>query len=126
MMRTKVSFAVLALLSFPYWLFAQGSVSGRVVFEGTPPPVEEVKVKSEIATCGNVKEVNQLELGPNRGVANAVVTMMGVKAEVPTVPKEGRLDQVKCEFVPHVQVLPVGSTLKITSSDPIHHNTHGF
>ena len=33
---------------------------------------------------------------------------------------------MKCEFLPHVQVFPVGSILKVTSSDPIIHNVHGF
>jgi hypothetical protein len=63
-------------------------------------------------------------LGKEQGVANAVVTVVGAlgKADVVT----GKLDQIDCEFVPHVQILPVGSNLNITSSDPVLHNSHGL
>lgn len=105
--------------------YAQSIVKGRVIFEGTPPAVETVEVKSDIPTCGTVKEVRKLVLGANQGVANAVVKIVGVGAGKPA-PTKGTLDQVNCEFVPHVQVLPVGSTLNLTSSDAILHNAHGF
>ena len=123
-MRNKLFFVISLVFIFPNWLLAQTSVSGRVVFEGTPPPAEKVEVKSDVATCGNAKEVNHLALGQNNGIANAVVTIIGAQGAL--VPKEGMLDQKSCEFVPHVQALPVGSTLNITSSDPVLHNSHGF
>ena len=123
----RIIFLIVFLLwTFPTWLLAETSVSGRVVFEGTPPAPETIKVKSERLTCGDVKEVHHLILGRDQGVANAVVTILGVKEKSAPAPKESVLDQVKCEYKPHVQVLSVGSTLKITSSDPILHNTHGF
>ena len=36
------------------------------------------------------------------------------------------MNQTSCEFVPHVQALPVGSTVKLTSDDAVLHNAHGF
>ena len=123
-MKNKFCLVLLVLLSFPSWLFAQTSVSGRVVFEGTIPPAEKIEVKSDTSTCGNAKEVQPLILGQNNGVANAIVTVVGVQGTV--TQKEGALDQKNCEFVPHVQAVSVGSALKITSSDPVLHNTHGF
>ncbi len=57
-------------------------------------------------------------------MANAVVVLKGVPAE--PAPMEGLIDQVNCQFVPHAQVLPVGSTLRVTSSDPVLHNAHGL
>ncbi|MBI4357935.1 MAG: hypothetical protein HY584_01425 [Candidatus Omnitrophica bacterium] len=126
-MKSKRCLLVIGMcLSFPTGLFAQTSVSGRVVFEGAAPPAEQVDVKSDIATCGTTQEVHHLILGQDGGVKNAVITILGAKGEAALAPQEGRLDQVKCEFQPHVQVLPVGSTLKITSSDPVLHNSHGF
>ena len=125
-MKNKFCLVVLMFFSFPSWLFAQTSISGRVAYEGTPPPAEKIEVKSDMATCGSAKKVNRLILGQNNGIANAVVTIIGVKAKGALTSKEGVLDQVKCEFTPHVQVLPAGSTLKVTSSDPVLHNTHGF
>ena len=123
-MRTKFYFVLLMLVSFPTWLLAQTPVSGRIVFEGTAPPPEQVEVKSDITTCGNSKEVKKLVLGEGGGVVDAVITIIGTQGTV--IPKDGVLDQKSCEFVPHVQVLPVGSKLKITSSDSVLHNSHGF
>ncbi len=109
-------------------IFAHSSdaqtIKGRVIFEGTPPAVETVEVKSDIATCGTHKETSKILLGVDQGVANAVVTVIGAAGEV--IPQKGTLDQLNCEFVPHVQVLTAGSTLAITSSDAVLHNAHGF
>ena len=113
---------VLSAISFR--AYAQGVIKGHVVFEGTPPASEKVEVKSDVSTCGNQKKVQKLMLGEGQGIANAVVTLVGGKGELK--PKDGDLDQVECEFVPHVQVVPLGSTLKITSSDRVLHNSHGF
>jgi hypothetical protein len=112
------------LFCFPPLLLAQTTLKGRVLFEGTPPPPEKVEVKSDTPTCGPVQEVQKLLLGQENGVANAVVRIVGAEGDVEE--KKGVLDQVGCKFVPHVQVLPVGSTLVITSSDPVLHNSHGF
>ena len=57
-------------------------------------------------------------------MANAVVKIVGAPGTA--APGTGKLDQIKCEFVPHVQALLMGSTLKITSSDPVLHNSHAF
>ncbi len=119
MMATLSNFAI-----FSSGLYAQGTLSGRVIFDGTPPAVEKVEVKSDMAVCGKEKEVRKILLGADQGVANAVVRVIGAKGAMPS--KDGSLDQVNCEFVPHVQVTPVGAKLKITSSDSVLHNSHGF
>ena len=104
--------------------FAQSSIKGRVLFEGTPPPAETIEVKSDVPVCGDHKEASKIVLSADHGVADAVVKIIG--AQGTPAPKKGGLDQVKCEFVPHVQVLPAGSTLVITSSDSVLHNSHGI
>ena len=119
-----IFFFILALLGFVPLLYAQTAVKGRVVFEGTPPAAEAVEVKSDVPTCGSTKEVRKIVLGANQGVANAVVKIIGAQGTLEA--KKGKLDQEHCEFVPHVQVLPAGSTLIITSSDPVLHNSHAF
>lgn len=117
-------FGVVASVVGPSGGYAQGTVQGRVLFEGAPPAVETVDVKSDMPTCGTVKEVQKIVLGRDQGVANAVVKIVG--AEGAAAPGTGKLDQIQCEFVPHVQALALGSTLKITSSDPVLHNSHAF
>ncbi len=103
---------------------AQGAVKGRVIFEGMAPPSEKVEVKSDTSTCGAHQDVSKIILGAENGVANAFVKILGATGEL--VPKKGVLDQVQCQFAPHVQALPAGSTLVITSSDAVLHNAHGF
>ncbi len=125
LLRSLRSLAMTAvLLNLPSQLYAQTAVKGRVIFEGTPPSAEIVEVKSDIPTCGVLKEIQKVLLGEEQGVANVVIKILGAPG-VPE-PKKGTLDQVHCEFVPHVQVVPVGSNLTLTSSDPVLHNSHAF
>lgn len=128
MKSNTVSIEVIAmilclLLSAP--LYAQTPVKGRVLFEGVAPPPETVDVKSDTPTCGNTKSVPKISLGQDNGVVDALVTVVGASVTVAEGAR-GRLDQINCEFLPHVQALPVGATLVITSSDPVLHNAHGF
>ena len=123
-MRFYCLVLLLALASFPSWLYAQTGIQGRVIFEGTPPAAEQVEVKSDTAICGTVKEVPKISLGKNQGVANAIVKVVGTQGTVH--PKKGTLNQSNCQFVPHVQALPVGSTLIIASDDSVLHNAHGL
>lgn len=120
----RIIFLTVALFAMSEVSYAQGVLKGKVVFEGTPPPVEKVEVKSDAATCGTVQEVHKIVLGSRNGIQDAVVQILGISGTVQ--PSEGKLDQIDCKFVPHIQVLPVGSKLKITSSDPVLHNSHGF
>lgn len=125
MTKGKIGFLIiLCLAGFSSVAHAQGVLKGRVTFEGTSPPLEAVDVKLDTTVCGNHKDVPKILLGENKGVANAVIKIIGLK--VSAAPGKGDLDQVHCEFVPHVQALPTGSTLVITSSDSVLHNTHAF
>ncbi|PIQ86389.1 MAG: hypothetical protein COV74_04845 [Candidatus Omnitrophica bacterium CG11_big_fil_rev_8_21_14_0_20_45_26] len=108
----------------PGTLLAQTVVQGQIQFDGTAPPVEKVEVKSDSATCGSVQQVQTLVLGKDHGIQDAVVKIVGATGEL--LPRTGKLDQKDCQFVPHVQVHPLGSTVEITSSDPVLHNSHGF
>lgn len=124
MNTTTIGILVSLLFLLPSQLFAQATVKGRIIFEGVAPPPEEVEVKSDVPTCGSVKKIPKILLGENQGVANAVVKIIG--AQGTAAPGKGTLDQVNCEFAPHVQALPAGSTLVLTSSDAVLHNSHAF
>jgi hypothetical protein len=74
-----------------------------------------------------VREVDQILLGPDKAVRQAVVYLKAVangKAwEKPA--KTPVIENLNCDFQPHVQVVPVGD-VEIVNSDPVLHNTHGF
>ena len=121
----RIHFLALSLLflGFSHDLYG-GAVKGRILFEGEPPSPESIEVKSDTAVCGSAKVIEKISVGPTGGIANAVVRILGAKGV--SEKKEGRLDQVHCEYVPHLQVLPVGSKLTLTSTDPVLHNVHAF
>ncbi len=120
----KIILAAVAWALVPSLAFAGGALKGRVLFKGTPPEAEKIQVTSDVPVCGTHQEIPKIVLGADGGVSGAVLRVLGAKGEVKSV--KGRLDQVGCQFVPTVQAMPTGSTLVLTSSDPVLHNAHGF
>jgi hypothetical protein len=105
-----------------------GTIKGKVVYAGAPPAKKKVIPTKDKEACGSgVREVDQIRLGPDKAVQEAVVYLKGVargKAwEKPA--KAPAIDNVKCDFNPHVQVIAAGD-VEIVNSDPVLHNTHGF
>lgn len=105
-----------------------GTIKGKVTFAGTPPPKRKVIPTKDREACGSgVREVDQILLGPDRAVHEAVVYLKQIEKgkawEKPA--RTPAIDNVKCDFQPHVQVIPAGD-LEIVNSDPVLHNTHGF
>jgi len=99
-----------------------GTVTGKVIFKSTHTP-SKVAIGKDKEICGDSKVDPVLVVGSQGEVKNAVIQFADLKQAV-TVPKEAVLDQVKCEYVPHVLAIPVGSTVKIKNSDGILHNVH--
>ena len=105
-----------------------GTIKGKVVYAGTPPGKKKVIPTKDKEACGSgVREVDQILLGPDKAVQEAIVYLKTVEKgkawEKPA--KTPAIDNVKCDFNPHVQVIPAGD-LEIVNSDPVLHNTHGF
>jgi hypothetical protein len=105
-----------------------GTIQGKVTFAGPPPPKKKVIPTKDREACGSSpRDVDQVLLGPDKAVQEAVVYLQKVdrgKAwEKPAKPAE--INNLKCDFQPHVQVMPAGD-LDIVNSDPVLHNTHGF
>jgi hypothetical protein len=105
-----------------------GTVKGKVTFAGNPPAKRKVIPTKDKETCGSgVREVDQIIVGPDKAVQEAVVYLKQVDkgkawekaAATPAI------DNLKCDFHPHVQVVPAGD-IEIVNSDPVLHNTHGF
>lgn len=104
-----------------------GTIKGKVVFDGKLPAPEEFEVKSDSTVCGTHQVVPKVIVGDSSGIHFAVVRLIDPKKQLhPSKAAEGLLNQVQCQFEPHVQIVPVGSKLVITSSDTVLHNAHGF
>jgi len=101
-----------------------GSVSGRVTYAGAPPPKKAVDVTKDKEVCGKSPIYDEsLVVGPDKGLKNAVVTVLGAKGGK-FASEKVELDQKGCQYVPHVVVVPTTGQLDILNSDGILHNIH--
>lgn len=104
-----------------------GTVQGKIVFTGTPPPPRKVIPTKDKEVCGGIREVPLIMLAPDKGVQDAFVYLKGVEkgkawSKAPKIPT---IENQKCDFRPHVQIIPAGD-VEIVNDDPVLHNTHGF
>ena len=103
-----------------------GAISGVVRFTGTKPKLQPRPVTKNSEICGHgAKPAVDFLLGPDGGVQNVVVIIEGIKSGKKMTPSTPVLDQIKCDYVPHVQSVTLGSTLEIRNSDDLLHNVHG-
>ncbi len=100
----------------------KSTIAGKVVFKGKYSQ-GKLAVGKDKQVCGDAKPDPALIVGNDGGIKNAVIQIAGLK-EGRALVKEAELDQVKCEYVPHVLVVASGGTVKIKNSDGILHNVH--
>ena len=105
-----------------------GTIKGKVTFAGTPPGKRKVIPTKDRDVCGSdPREVDQIVVGADKAVQDAIVYLKRVEKgkawEKPA--KTPAIDNKKCDFNPHVQVIQAGD-FEIVNSDPVLHNTHGF
>lgn len=105
-----------------------GTITGKVVFQGPPPPMKKIIPTKDQEVCGDIREEPQIVLAGDNGVQHSVTYLKEVEAgkEWTKPVKIPELTNLKCHFEPHIQVIPVGSDIEIVNSDPVLHNTHGF
>ncbi len=103
-----------------------GSIEGQVIYKG-PVQTRKIIPNKDVDVCGGIRDEALIEVGPNQEVQNAAVYLVGVaKGKAwPPASKPPELDNIKCEFVPHVQVIPAGK-LDVVNKDPVLHNSHGY
>jgi hypothetical protein len=102
-------------------------VSGTVTLSGPVPALKPREITADKDTCGgDHKENPSLVLGPGNVVADALVTLDGVKKGKPFDAGSPLLDQKKCLFEPYVQIVPVRTNLTLENSDPVLHNVHAY
>jgi len=127
-----VSVCLLGLVS-PAWSYEEmqvangGAIKGKVTYTGSVPTRKIIPTKDQ-EVCGGIREVPQVLVGAGGGVLDAIVYLKEVpKGKRWDKPKKTpTINNRKCNFEPHVQVMPAGMNLAILNSDPVLHNTHGF
>ncbi len=103
-----------------------GSISGTITFAGAVPPARTVTVTDDVESCGSFVEVQEIEVDPEGGLANVVVSLTDITsgAALGTSPSPPTLDQTGCRFLPRVVLVGVGGVLEILNSDRVSHNVH--
>jgi hypothetical protein len=95
-----------------------------VLYRGARAPAAATPVPASMSACGKSKTQNALVLGADRALANVMVSV----PDVPNAPKpparDTRVEQKGCEYLPHVQFVPVGSPVLLVNADATLHNVH--
>jgi hypothetical protein len=91
-------------------------------------PMRKIIPTKDPEVCGGPREDPEVIIGPDKGVADAIVYLKAVQKGKPwdKPKKTPTLNNHNCRFEPHVQVIPMGMNVAILNSDPVLHNTHGF
>ena len=102
-----------------------GVVRGTVTFKGTAPEGEEIPAARchAAAAATKVSPVVVSGVSGAGGLKDVMVYVKGLKTAAETT-APAVLDQVNCQYVPHVLGVRVGQVLRVTSSDETLHNVH--
>jgi plastocyanin len=100
-----------------------GTLRGTVAFNGVAPAMKEIANVPCHEGAKPTKE-ESVVVNANGTLRNAVIYLKNVTADpLPGTPAPV-LDQVGCQYVPHVVAVQAGQPLTIRSSDPTIHNVH--
>jgi plastocyanin len=107
---------------------ANGVVTGKVTYVGTPAKVEAIDMSKD-PECAKLHSKPMLTekavTGPGNTLGNVVVYVSaGPEEPAPQGLREATLDQQGCRYTPHVLAVRVGQDIRIANSDPLSHNIH--
>ena len=106
-----------------------GTISGKVVLAGDPPPRAKVEVSKDVEVCGKEPKLSEaLIVGEDKGIQNAVVYLAGISKGKTMEPPAANLtlDQKGCWFHPHVMLFPSGTSVDVLNPDGVLHNFHTY
>jgi hypothetical protein len=108
---------------------ANASVTGKIVFEGTPPTPAKIQMSADpYCLSHSTNAVSEEVIVNNGGLDNVIVYVRsGLPSETFATPTEPILiDQKDCHYVPHVLTMQANQPLKIRNSDATLHNIHAW
>ncbi len=124
-MKTATTLTVFSLIFIASLAYA-ASIAGTVMYDGDAPARPAMKATKDqhcIDALANGKS-EALVVSKGKGIKNVVVYLRARSAK-PTPPAENPvMDQVGCMYYPHVLVVTEGTTVDVTSRDPVAHNVH--
>lgn len=109
--------------------YGTGTIIGRVVLEGTPPPGTPITVTDPNCGKGGAgppPNTPWYRVASDGGLGDVFVYVSGGLPEVQYLPPEKPLllDQIGCWFFPYISGAQVGQTILVRNSDKALHNVH--
>ena len=124
-MKTAITLTALSFMLIASLTYA-GTISGTVMYDGDAPARPALQATKDQHCVDSLKsgKSEALVVSKGKGIKNVVVYLRARGAK-PTIPaKNPVMDQVDCMYYPHVLVVTAGTTVDVTSSDPVAHNVH--
>jgi plastocyanin len=130
--RLRMAAALVALSVWPGVAFAASTITGSITFDGKPPAIKPLAMDADPACAKKHKGPvpnEMLVLGNGNTMGNIMVWVSkglpsGKTYPAPQAPAV--LDQVGCQYKPHVMGIMVGQSYRILNSDGILHNVHAL
>jgi hypothetical protein len=101
-----------------------GTIQGVVKLGGAAPTIAPIKVTKNQDYCGDSIPSPVYEVGKDGGLANVEVYLKDVSKGKALPTDTISLVNTHCMFSPRVQGASVGQQIKVSTEDPILHNTH--
>ncbi len=104
----------------------EGTITGKITFEGNAPKMQVIRMSSDPLCMSEGATSEVLIVGPGNGLQNVFVYVkdgLGDRTfQAPKTPVV--LDQEGCQYLPHVFGVQVGQPVRILNSDATLHNVH--
>lgn len=105
-----------------------GTITGIVSFPEEYPERQKITITKDHQVCGAFQYSEVFVVSEeNHGLQNVVITLKNVKSSQKAAAEAtATLNQKGCRYIPHVQAVPVGTTLEILNNDGLLHNVHAY
>src|SRR6266852_1816367 len=109
---------------------ANATVSGKISFEGTPPPNDKIQMSSDPYCQQHAAENPTVETVKvsDGGLENVIVFVSSpLSAMTFSTPASAvEINQQNCHYIPHVFTMMTNQPLKVKNSDMTLHNIHAW
>jgi len=130
MVVRKLLVQMIVLLSAVGIIYAGGSITGTITFEGKAPKMKPLKVDADPICVANNEIAPKKEwliLDENKGVKNVLVFITeGLNIDYSPPEEPMVIDQKGCIYSPHVLGIMAGQQLDILNNDGTLHNIHAL
>lgn len=111
-----------------------GTVQGRIMFKGVPPPpkVFELWRFPDKSFCGLISDehgrrlLHEVIAGQDGGLKDVVVVIEGVQKGKPFTFDSAHMEANICQFLPFVSVVSDRRQITVSNRDPVSHDIQGY